>query len=68
MLHIKEGFRPITLEKRISILELEGKARTHSDILRVILGPYVQYRPCEASEQKLEQRSKSGPKELEPGV
>ena len=36
----------------ISSLELEGKARTRPNILRVVLGPYVQYCPCEASEQK----------------
>ena len=53
------------MEKRISSLELEGKARTRPDIWRVIFGPYVQYCPCEASEQKLEQRPKFGPKELE---
>ena len=28
------------------------EARTRPDILRVVLGPYVQYCPCEASEQK----------------
>ena len=33
--------------------EFEGKARARPDILRVFLGPCVQYCPCEASEQKL---------------
>ena len=31
---------------------------------RVVLGPYVQYCPCEASEQKLEQKQKAGLKEI----
>ena len=31
-------------------LGVGGKARTRPDILRVVLGPYVQYCPCEASE------------------
>ena len=35
--------------KKISIHELEGKARIRPDILRVVLSPYVQYCPCEAS-------------------
>ena len=30
-----------------------GKARTHPNILRAVLGPYVQYWTCEALEQKL---------------
>ena len=38
--------------------ELEGKARTRPEILRVVLGPYVQNCPCEASEQKLGQEPK----------
>ena len=52
-------FRPITLEKRISSQELEGKARTRPDILRVVLGPYVQYCPCEALGEKVGQNPKS---------
>ena len=38
-------------KKSISSYELVGKARTRPIILRVVLGPYVQYCPCEASEQ-----------------
>ena len=53
------GFRPFIYQKQISSKELEGKARTLPDILRVVLGPYVQYRTCEASEQKLGQKPKS---------
>ena len=41
------------------------KARTPPNILRVVLGPYVQYCPCEASEQKLGQKPKSELKEIE---
>ena len=37
---------------------MEGKARTLSDILRVVLGPYVQHSQCEASEQKQGQKTK----------
>ena len=33
-------------------LGVGGKARTRPNILRVHLDPYVQYCPCEASEQK----------------
>ena len=40
-------------------------ARTHHEILRVVLGPYVQYYPCEASEQKLGQKPKSAIKVIE---
>ena len=40
-----------------------GKARTRPNILRVVLGPYVQYCPCEASEQKLGKKPKSDLKE-----
>ena len=42
-----------------------GKARTRPKILRVVLGPYVHYWPCEASEQKLGQKPKSELKEIE---
>ena len=43
--HIKgggEGFRPFILENSNLIQELEGKARTRPDILRVVLSQYVQ--------------------------
>ena len=43
-------------------LNIGGVQASHFDILRVVLGPYVQYCPCEASEQKLEQKPKSRPK------
>ena len=39
--------------------------RTGPDILRVVLGPYVQYCPCETSGQKLRQKPKSELKEIE---
>ena len=48
MAHATFTFRSITLEKMISSLELEGKARTRPNILSVVLGPYVQYCPCAA--------------------
>ena len=35
------------------------------EILRVVLGPYVQYYSCEASEQKLGQKPKYKLKEIE---
>ena len=44
---------------------MKGKARTRLDIFRVVLGPYMQYCPCEASEQKPEQKLKSGIKDIE---
>ena len=53
------GFRPFTLEKIISSYELEGTARTHPDILKVVLGPYMQYCRCEASGQKLGQKQET---------
>ena len=40
----------------ISSKELEVKARTCLDILRVVLGPSAKYCPCEASEQNLGQK------------
>ena len=49
----------------ISSYELEGTARTRPDILKVVLGPYVQYCPCEASEQKLGQKPESELKIIE---
>ena len=48
------GVRPFTLKKKSS------KAKTRPDIFRVVLCPYMQYCPREASEQKLEQKQKSG--------
>ena len=41
--------------------ELKGKARTRQDIFRLVLGPYAQFCPCEASEQKFGQKPKSIP-------
>ena len=49
----------------ISSKELEVKARTRPDILKVVLGPYVQYCPSEASEQKMGQKPKYELKEIE---
>ena len=40
-------------------------ARTRPDFLKVVLGPYVQYCPCEASEQKLGQKPESELKVIE---
>ena len=45
------GFRSTTLEKRFRVGE-EGQ-ETRPDILRVVLGPCVQYCPREASKRKL---------------
>ena len=59
------GFRPFVLKKQISSQELEAKARIRPDILRVVLGSYVQYCQCEASEQKLGQKPKSVVKGIE---
>ena len=56
------GFRAIIFENLILRYELKGKARTRSDILRVVLGLCVQCCPCEASEQKWGQKLKSTPK------
>ena len=44
---------------------MEGTARTRPDFLKVVLGPYVQYCPCEASEQKLGQKQESELKVIE---
>ena len=38
---------------------------THPDIFKVVLGPYVQYCPCEALEQKLVQKPESELKVIE---
>ena len=40
-------------------------ARTRPDTLKVVLGPYVQYCPCEASEQKPGQKPESKLKVIE---
>ena len=40
-------------------------ARTRPDILKVVLNHYVQYCPCEASEQKLGQKPKAEMKVIE---
>ena len=50
------GGSGLSLLEKISSKELEGKARTSSNILRVVLGQYVQYCPREATEQKLGQK------------
>ena len=49
----------------ISSEELEGTAKTRPEIVKVVLGPYVQYCPCEASEQKLGQKPESELKAIE---
>ena len=43
---------------------MEGKARTRPDILRVVLGPYVQYCPCEAWGFGAKTRAKTKKSEL----
>ena len=53
------------MEKSISSYGLVGKARTRPNILRVVLGPYVQYCPYEASEQKVGKKPKSELKKIE---
>ena len=44
---------------------MEGTAKTRPDILKAVLGLYVQYCPCEASEQKLGQKPESELKVIE---
>ena len=39
--------------KGVLDFEMKGKARTHPNLLRVVLGPCVQCCPCEASEPKI---------------
>ena len=51
------------MEKTILSYELE--ARTRPDILRVVLGPCVQYCSCEASAQKLGPKTKIELKEID---
>ena len=40
---------------------LKGKARTRPDFFKVVLGPCVQFCPCEASEQTWGKTPKMGP-------
>ena len=44
-------------DDRVSCIKWRGRPglRTRPEILRLVLGPYVQYCPCEALEQKLGQ-------------
>ena len=55
---ILRGVQAFHFRKMISSLELEGTARTRPDILKVVLGQYVQYCLREASEQKPESELK----------
>ena len=55
---MNSGFVCSLLKNFVLIFDL-GMVWTRPDILRVVLGPYVQYWPCEASEQKLGQKPKS---------
>ena len=50
--YIKGEVQAYHFGKKDFKLGMEGMARTRLDILMVVLGPYVQYCPCEASEQK----------------
>ena len=52
-------FRLIMLENLILKFELKGKARTHPEIFRVVLGPCAQFCLCEASEQKWGQKPRA---------
>ena len=52
-------FRLIILETLIMRYGLKGKARTRPDFFRLVLGPCAQFYPCEATEQKWGQTSKS---------
>ena len=44
---------------------MEGTAKTRPEILKVVLGPYVQYCPCEALEQKPGKKPESELKVIE---
>ena len=46
-------------------IRVEGKARTRPQFFRLVLGPFAQFYPFEASEQKWGQTPKSQPKEIE---
>ena len=50
----------LSLWKNNFELGVGGKGQDTSRHLKVVFGPYVQYCPCEASEQKLDQKLKSG--------
>ena len=52
--------------RQTSILrqKLKGKARTHTNLLRVVLGSCAKCCPCEASEQKMGPKSKSQTKKI----
>ena len=50
---------------RLYILRGGGKARTRPEFFRLVLGPFAQFYPFEASEQKWGQTPKSQPKEIE---
>ena len=52
-------------KKRFRAGSWRGRPGLVPTFLRVVLGPYVQYCPCEASEQKLGQKPKSELKEIE---
>ena len=45
-------------------LGVGGEGQDTSQHLRVVFGPYMQYYPCETSEQKLGQKPKSELKEM----
>ena len=47
------GFSPDFCKNTILRYELAMMARTCTNNLRVVLSPYVQHCPCEASEQKM---------------
>ena len=50
------GFSPDFCKNTILRYELAMMARTCTNNLRVVLSPYVQHCPCEASEQKWGQK------------
>ena len=53
--HTQGGFQAYHFGKKDFKLGVGGEGKTRPNILRVVLGPYVQYCPSEASEQKLGQ-------------
>ena len=60
-----KGGSGFSLWKKDFELGVEGKGQGTSRNFEVVLGPYVQYCPCEALEQKLGQKSKSEINEIE---
>ena len=56
---ILRGVQAFHFGKNEFELGIGGGARTRPDILKVFLGQYVQYCPCEVSEQKLGQKPES---------